>query len=90
MTPSEAFVQALSAQIEGRTLSLTFATSAEAVRFRHACNSYRRRLREANEDLPADSPMWGKSIYDDLAISLSENVLTFKAANPTPISMEVK
>ena len=90
MTPSEAFAKALEALIEGHTLSLTFATSAEAVRFRHSCNSYRRRLREANEDLPSASPMWGRSVYDDIAISLSENVLTFKAANPAPISMEVK
>jgi len=90
MTPSEAFTQALSAQIEGQTLTLTFATPTEAIRFRHSCNSYRRRLREANEDLPSDSPLWGRSIYDDIAISLSESTLTFKAANPAPIAVEVK
>lgn len=90
MTPDEAFARAQEALTEGRELTIRFANTSEATRFRHACNSHRKRLRRAAEDLPATHPMWGRCVYDEIAIAMSGTSLIFKHRLPEPLAVEVK
>src|SRR5262245_18666796 len=63
-----------------------FNSHAEAVKFRHRCNHYRKIDREAMTDIGLDpsDPRWGTSPYDGLELSLpkrgtpGDNILTIR------------
>lgn len=85
----EIFEQAFQAVLKGESVRVIFASPREAVRWRQQANRFRRLDREANERLPAESRLWGKSVYDDIELGLDGNVVILRPRLITPISVEI-
>lgn len=87
-TIPEILETAFTAVLRGETTTIRFSTHAEAVRWRQQANKFRRAERERNERLPADSPMWGRTPYDDMEFGLEHCAVIIRPKLIVPVSIE--